>query len=468
MGKILSIVLLLVVLVPASGQKDNSMRNMKNWQVKGLAKSAIRLGDPWQASIYLEELYRRKPSDEVGLMLGRSLMESRQFDKAEKVYSDLYKKAPRKSFEAQYYLGMLLKMDGKYEEALGYFEITRSRHKRIADRNINRRKIDNEIEGCHMALSYIDSIGKEPGMEAKALGSTINHGTMNHAPVIIGDTAFVYVSVNDEAPDRIALGETNVAARKYNKAIYRNGQWLKEPECAVGSPFVNGEGYDSGKGAFSPDGKRFYFSRCFINPEGKRVCHIYVSRLGEDGWSEPQALDRNVNHPRYTSTQPAVGKLFDSNLEVLYFVSDRPGGAGGMDIWFTVCDIAKNEFQKPQNAGVFINTEGDEVAPFYDTSSGRLFFSSNNLPGFGGFDIFSAEGSLVTWESPVNLGLPVNSPYDDMDYEVSPSSKLGLFVSNRPEEIAEGILPDRIFEVRKKGGTNLHVNSDEGSNPGEH
>lgn len=76
MGKILSIVLLLVVLVPASGQKDNSMRNMKNWQVKGLAKSAIRLGDPWQASIYLEELYRRKPSDEVGLMLGRNLMAS--------------------------------------------------------------------------------------------------------------------------------------------------------------------------------------------------------------------------------------------------------------------------------------------------------------------------------------------------------------------------------------------------------
>lgn len=59
-----------------------------------------------------------------------------------------------------------------------------------------------------------------------------------------------------------------------------------------------------------------------------------------------------------------MGKLFDSNLEVLYFVSDRPGGAGGMDIWFAVCDIAKNEFQKPQNAGVFINTEGDELAPF--------------------------------------------------------------------------------------------------------
>lgn len=460
MGKILSIVLLLVVLVPASGQKDNSMRNMKNWQVKGLAKSAIRLGDPWQASIYLEELYRRKPSDEVGLMLGRNLMASRQYDKAERVYSELYKKAPRKSFEAQFYLAMLLKMDGNYEAALGHFEMTKSRHKRIADRNINRRRIENEIEGCRMALTYIDSIGREPDLEVKALSDGVNQGRMNHAPVIMGDTAFVYVSVHDEAPERIALGESYVAARKYYKATWRDGQWLSEPEYDVGSPFVNGDGYDSGKGAFSPDGRRFYFSRCFINPDGKRVCHIYVSRLGEDGWSEPQALDRNVNHPRYTSTQPTVGKLFDSNLEVLYFVSDRPGGAGGMDIWFAVCDIAKNEFQKPQNAGVFINTEGDELAPFYDIGTGRLFFSSNNLPGFGGYDIFSAEGSLVTWEPPVNLGLPINSPYDDLDYGLSPSAKLGLFVSNRPEEIAEGILPDRIFEVRMKAGISLHVGND--------
>lgn len=131
-----------------------------------------------------------------------------------------------------------------------------------------------------------------------------------------------------------------------------------------------------------------------------------------------------------------------------------------MDIWFAVCDIAKNEFQKPQNAGVFINTEGDELAPFYDIGTGRLFFSSNNLPGFGGYDIFSAEGSLVTWEPPVKLGLPVNSPYDDLDYGLSPSAKLGLFVSNRPEEIAKGILPDRIFEVRMKAGISLHVGND--------
>lgn len=168
-------------------------------------------------------------------------------------------------------------------------------------------------------------------------------------------------------------------------------------------------------------------------------------------WSAPQALDKNVNHPRYTSAQPAVGTLFNTSMEVLYFVSDRPGGAGGMDIWFSVYNKRNEQYKKAENAGVFINTSGDEVTPFFDLPSHRLYFSSNGWPAYGGFDIFYASGSMVTWDPPVNIGVPVNSSFDDLDYVKNWSGQFGLFVTNRPKtgRVTAGTSPDHIFAFKE-------------------
>src|SRR5207244_4005423 len=124
------------------------------------------------------------------------------------------------------------------------------------------------------------------------------------------------------------------AYKKFYTAKKQNGKWLYSGEF---DPMFNKEGYNNGNGAFSTDRKRFYFTRCKKNWKNKMLCSIYVSHKGEDGsWSEPVALDKNINESKYTSTQPAVSIESVKQNEVVYFVSDRPGGKGGLDIWYFI------------------------------------------------------------------------------------------------------------------------------------
>ncbi len=149
-------------------------------------------------------------------------------------------------------------------------------------------------------------------------------------------------------------------------------------------------------------------------------------------WSKPEKLPPLINDPNYTSTQPALGRTAKTNREILYYVSDRPDGRGGLDIWYTVWNDKKQLFSKPRNLGFKINTAGDEMTPFYNLSTRNLYFSSNGLPGIGGLDIFKAFGERNRWSNINNLGYPINSSYDDLYFTVNKSGEFGFFVSNRP------------------------------------
>ena len=101
----------------------------------------------------------------------------------------------------------------------------------------------------------------------------------------------------------------------------------------------------------------------------------------------------------------------------MYFVSDRNGGYGGLDVWFSIIDSAGN-FSFPINAGPKINTVADEITPFYLPLSNTLYFSSSNKDtGLGGFDVYSSIGSLNRWETSINI-TSINSEYDEMYFSL--------------------------------------------------
>jgi hypothetical protein len=153
----------------------------------------------------------------------------------------------------------------------------------------------------------------------------------------------------------------------------------------------------NGNGNFSPDKKKFYFTRCEqVTDSMKMHCDIYLSEFKGGQWSEPQRLDDKINYPGYTNTQPAMGT--SKQGDVLYWVSDRPNGDGGMDIWFSTIDKS-GKFSNPQTVGRKINTAGDEATPFYDSKTGVLYFSSNGQIGMGGYDIFKTRGAQKKWET---------------------------------------------------------------------
>lgn len=114
-----------------------------------------------------------------------------------------------------------------------------------------------------------------------------------------------------------------------------------------------------------------------------------------------------------------------SDYQVLYFVSNRPGGYGGCDIWYSI--VKDDKFQPAINAGPVVNTEGNEVTPFYDKVSKTLFFSCDERKGYGDYDIWSANGALSSWKTPEILDKPFNSEYNDIYFTLNPDGKSAIF-----------------------------------------
>lgn len=115
----------------------------------------------------------------------------------------------------------------------------------------------------------------------------------------------------------------------------------------------------------------------------------------------------------------------------LYFVSDMPGGFGGYDIYYSKKD-KNNEWSVPINLGPAVNSERDEIFPYFHNGTNTLYFASNGWLGFGGFDVFYTENAhLPISQQPINLGLPINSEADDYSFILNKNGLFGYFASDR-------------------------------------
>lgn len=172
-----------------------------------------------------------------------------------------------------------------------------------------------------------------------------------------------------------------------------------------------------GKATFSKDGNTIFFTR-FLNPEGNIV--KAVKSGGE--WKNQVII--SLNSTEYRIKDPSLSL----DGKKLYFASDAPGGQGGYDIY--VSTFERGDWTTPKNLGPLVNTTGNEVAPFIHTS-GRLYFSSNKLPGLGRYDIFYTREVNGKWIAPKHLPEPVNSNRDDIYYFSENGDSTGYFSSNR-------------------------------------
>ena len=151
---------------------------------------------------------------------------------------------------------------------------------------------------------------------------------------------------------------------------------------------------------------------------------IYSARLDNNNWIDIQPFEFN-NSEKYSVGHPSISE--DGNI--MYFVSNMPGGYGNSDIYYCV-RMPNSKWSKPVNAGPKINTDGKEVFPVLD-QNGTLYFSSDGHPGMGGLDIFQVVGTKNEWSEPVNMTYPINSPKDDfLPYFTEPGVS-GYLSSNR-------------------------------------
>lgn len=186
---------------------------------------------------------------------------------------------------------------------------------------------------------------------------------------------------------------------------------------------VNSEDNESG-GVLSVDKTTFYFTR--ESKSNANDVAIYLCKYYNNQWFSPLKIDNKINVEGYKSMHPSLS----TKGNLLYFSSNRPGGKGGMDIWY--CKIDSNGLSEPINLES-INTVGDEVTPFFNASTNTLYFSSDSLAGLGGLDIYKAtyNEDEKYWENSKNLGEPFNSAQNDAYYIIHKNQKTGFLSSDR-------------------------------------
>lgn len=191
---------------------------------------------------------------------------------------------------------------------------------------------------------------------------------------------------------------------------------------------------NEGSACLSRDGKTLFFARCRVEKnlldcsDCMGSCDIYVSELDREGnWSKPLNLGANVNSTAWDS-HPSLSATEDT----LYFASDRPGGFGVSDLYFTF-KIKKGEWAPAQNMGPIINTRGNEYSPymnkkhnvFYFSSNGQLlnFDDINNTGKTRTIDIYKSYSHRGHWMEPKNVGPLVNGKGDESYFTIDSKSK---------------------------------------------
>lgn len=175
---------------------------------------------------------------------------------------------------------------------------------------------------------------------------------------------------------------------------------------------------------FSPNQKYFSFTQCEYSGEN---CKIYWGEIDENEIIK-NIKEAPININNSNQTQPFL-ILDDYGDGILFFSSNRLGGYGGYDLYYSI--IKNFNFQTPINLGPIINTAGNEITPYYDLRDSTLFFSSNFHTGLGGFDIFSSKGYLNSWQKVNNLGAPINSSFNDFYFYRNSYDYDGYITSNR-------------------------------------
>ena len=301
------------------------------------------------------------------------------------------------------------------------------------------------------------------------------------APRFLGDDTTKIVFTSSRFAEGEAQNKDPWTDQAFSDIYYvfkdRNGQWNSTPEPWDKSGKINST-VNEGEPSFTPDGNTVYFSRCDIRENESLLCRIYSSTKAPEsldkkkgsksgpkkgakktpnkkGSKNAKGKQNNESEAPATETKPgewsdpvyvhlgdtAYSYLYpaiSSDGLTLYFTSDMPGGFGEYDIWRATRKSTADDFGRPVNLTSIVNTPGKEVMPVLRNDS-LLYFSSDGHPGVGGQDLFSTKlNPNGRWSVPQNLGIPINSSYDEMSIVFYPNDRKdniverGFFSSNRP------------------------------------
>ncbi|MCR9172950.1 MAG: DUF1573 domain-containing protein [bacterium] len=326
----------------------------------------------------------------------------KDYRKAEYYYKKVYEKESSRIYpNSLLYVGLMQKQNGKYDEALETFKKAKKKYYKDK-KSYCYQKAKQEVSSTVWARSALRDTAE---LTVEPLPPSVNtpNSEFGHG---IYDSVLYFSSLRaDSISEREEVYTTGYHTLLYQSEI-KNNQF----EASTKIEDLVKEAMNTGNGTFSLDGTRFYFSRC--TEKGYNYhCKIMVAQYARGQWTYIDSLGEIINEPGSNTTMPCIADL-DGN-ETLIFASDREDSQGGLDLFYSQIRNG-NQFGKVRALKTLNSIEND-VTPWWDAENQRLYFSSSWEDGFGGYDVFYSQYN-GRFEKPVNAGLPVNSPANDLYY----------------------------------------------------
>lgn len=409
---LLLLILLLPMLLSAQSPKNLSTKNKR---------AVARYNEALAA-------YNRYNLDEAERLLKESIKIEHNFIEAYLVLTQVYseKGEPEKAissaekavsinnnfFPKTYFnLGVLNFSIGNYQKALEYFEKYLTYHETSGSMVELAR---NNIERCRFA---IHAVANPVPFNPANIGDSINTTLDEYWPSLSVDERTIVYTVRLPKEPEVGIKGTKWQEDFYTSTRNEDGTWSKG--IPVGSPLSTV--FNEGAQSLSSDGKTMYYTIC------QGDCDLYFSTINSDGsWGHPLKLHPAINSEKSSEKQPSISP----DGQMLYFVSNRPGGLGGFDIWVSVKN--PNEvWGNAVNLGQPVNSPGNEQSPFIHFDNKTLYFSSNDHIGMGGQDIFVSHlTDSGKWSEPLNLGYPINTCKNEEGLVVNAIGKTAYYSSN--------------------------------------
>ena len=310
----------------------------------------------------------------------------------------------------------MLDRNQKYSEAKKYYE-------KYKEKNPSDSRVANKLK----TIDQLPSFYKDSSFY-RITNLSINSKNSDFGFFPFGGERFVFASNRENEVHSKDTYDWNKQPYLNLYRVNRNTDGTFDPIRPIWND-VNSK-YNEGPIFFDAPNSSFFITRnnsykdkTAQKKERVNNLKLYIARF--DDLSINGIFDFAYNSDNYSVAHATVSK----DGQRLYFVSDMPGGVGGADIY--VCLKEGGTWGKPKNLGRKINTEGNEMFPFISDDN-VLYFSSDGLSGLGGLDIYSTETENDEFQTPKNLGYPINSSKDDFSFYISLDNTSGFFSSNRP------------------------------------
>lgn len=381
-----------------------------------------------QAFILLS-MIQKSEANYIGISYNQALIyifsiERKDLSKARKLLEDVISYCPDIFVDAYYHLAQIYYGESRFDKAFQLATEYLNRKKFITNNHyyVIAEKLASE------AKRKVDLFGNPVAFNpevVKGISSVYNEYFVSLSP----DGEIALYTRQQEIPKHTLpyAPEIGFAEKFFISTLGKKGEFDSGQEM----PYPFNRRQNEGSATLTIDNREMYYTVCewVILTDKSRYynCDLYFSKYEFGSWSDIERLSDNINKIDSWESQPSIS----SDGKTLFFVSDRKGGFGGVDIYFSTRN-ENGEWSDPVNLGTTINTIGDEKSPFIHTDSQTLYFSSNGFDGLGGLDIyFSRLNPNGNWTKPQNIGYPINTEFDDLGFIVSTDGKYGYFSSDR-------------------------------------